>query len=122
MQHGILQILSISTHTSSELSRMMMLDPSTLVPVVDSLEQKGLIQRSIDPKDRRRTPLVLTEQGIEALRRIAKSSEADPLMTSLQMLGQENAEQLLALLTDVLRHMPDGEAILARLDQAEKGE
>jgi len=59
-QFGVLRALRRSARTISELSRTLMVDPSTLVPVVDALEQKELAVRGKDPHDRRRVPISLT--------------------------------------------------------------
>src|SRR5262245_58437933 len=67
LQHGVMRLLCLHPYTSSELSRRMHLDPATLVPVVDALERRGYIQRSKDPADRRRCPLVLTQAGADLL-------------------------------------------------------
>ena len=64
-QFGVLRALRRSARTISELSRIMMVDPSTLVPVVDALERKRLAVRGRDPHDRRRVPISLTQRGAE---------------------------------------------------------
>jgi len=43
MQYGILRTLAHQSYTLSELSRRFVVDPSTLVPVIDALERKGLV-------------------------------------------------------------------------------
>jgi DNA-binding MarR family transcriptional regulator len=66
-QYRVLRQLQQGRCTIKELSQAMMVEPATLVPMIDSLEHQGLIRRERDPHDRRRTPIALTEQGHERL-------------------------------------------------------
>lgn len=108
-QFGILRILSHRQEaTLSELSKLFVLDPSTLVPVVDSLERKGFIERGRDPNDRRRIPLNLTQAGIDLLSTVAPIHQDDLLIQALNAMGDEKTQQLLQLLRELLSHMPEG--------------
>jgi DNA-binding MarR family transcriptional regulator len=110
LQHGIMRLLCHHRHTSSELSRKMHLDPATLVPVIDALEQHGYVQRQKDPADRRRSPLVLTPMGLELLERVPVFDRSDTLVSALDSLGAEQARELLRLLRELIGHMaPDGD-------------
>jgi DNA-binding MarR family transcriptional regulator len=54
--------------------------PSRMVALVDELEQRGLVERRPDPKDRRVRALFLTAKGRKALtrgRKIAKEHEEE---------------------------------------------
>ena len=112
LQFAIMRALSVEEHTISELSQHFMLDPSTLVPAVDALERKGLAKRGKDPHDRRRIPLSLTEHGAEFITCVPFTDGDDPLVQSLDVLGDEQSHQLLMLLRELVRHMPEGEDIL----------
>jgi DNA-binding MarR family transcriptional regulator len=114
LQHGVLRIVSVEgPQTMSELSRKFGLDPSTLVPTLDALERKQLIQRERDPNDRRRIPISLTAAGVEAVQTIHPVGQDDPMMQALAHLGADDAQQLLTLLCQVLHHLPEGGDILA---------
>ena len=63
LQYAVLGRLRRESVTLSDLSRRLSLAPATLVPVVDALELKGLVERGRDPLDRRRVPLYLTRGG-----------------------------------------------------------
>lgn len=125
LQFGILQMLHFQPYTISELSRKFMLDPSTLVPVIDALEKKGFVRRGKDPNDRRRVPVSLTEQGIHLVGRCPRD-ENGMLVRALEQLGDEKARLLLGLLRELMRQVPDGENILSevaeRLAQAREFE
>lgn len=112
LQYQMLRMLSHEQYTLSELSRRLALDPSTLVPVVDTLEGKGLVRRERDPQDRRRVPLCLTKDGAKLLSCVPSAHEDDPVHQALLAMGDEKAQRLLALLRELLHHMPDGDNIL----------
>jgi DNA-binding MarR family transcriptional regulator len=96
-----------------------MVDPSTLVPVVDALELKRLAVRGKDPHDRRRVPISLTQRGAEiAAKHPMKgpfAAEENPLLKSIVAMGPERAQLLLSLLREMVSFLPDGDEILRRL-------
>ena len=51
--------------TSSKLARKVYLSPSTIVGIIDRLEEKGLVQRSRDSRDRRLIHICITTAGQE---------------------------------------------------------
>lgn len=118
-QFGVLRALRRSARTISELSRIIMVDPSTLVPVVDALERKGLAVRGRDPHDRRRVPISLTQRGVEiAAKHPMKgrcAADDNPLLKSIAAMGPERAQQLLSLLREMVSFLPDGDEILQRV-------
>jgi len=116
LQFRVLRILSRRPHTISELSPLLLVDPSTLVSVVDALERKGLAERGRDPHDRRRVPISLTDQGAQiAACHPSQSPFADqdnPLLNSIDAMGPERARALLDLIRELVSHLPDGDEIL----------
>jgi DNA-binding MarR family transcriptional regulator len=115
LQLGILRALTVKSQTITELSQHFMLDPSTLVPAVDALERKAFARRGRDPDDRRRVPLSLTEQGARFVSCFSVVDAGDPLVRSLQQMGEEQCQDLLNLLRTLVKHMPDGEHILTKV-------
>lgn len=105
MQYGILQILQNKNYTLSELSNLMGRESATLLPAVDTLETKCMLQRCQDPRDRRRTPLAITPQGMSVLKRVPEVGDNDLLLNALQVLGSEKVEQLIFLLREVSRQL-----------------
>jgi DNA-binding MarR family transcriptional regulator len=105
MQYGILQILQNKNYTLSELSNLMERESATLLPAVDTLENKCMLQRCQDPRDRRRNPLTITPQGMSVLERVPQVGESDLLLNALQRLGNEKVEQLIFLLREVSRQV-----------------
>jgi DNA-binding MarR family transcriptional regulator len=51
--------------TAKQLAERLFLDGSTVTGVLDRLDQKGLITKQADPKDRRALQINLTEKGRE---------------------------------------------------------
>lgn len=49
--------------TQKEIAEKISIDGSTLVPVLDKMEQEGLVQRKTDPQDRRNNRIFLTDKS-----------------------------------------------------------
>lgn len=69
--------------SQNHLGRLTAMDPATIQGVSRRLEARGLIRRSTDPEDRRRTVLAVTEEGaavvasgLDAARRISADTLA----------------------------------------------
>ncbi|WP_052848968.1 MarR family winged helix-turn-helix transcriptional regulator [Streptomyces avicenniae] len=58
-----------SALSQQDLSRLLSLDPTTMVAVVDDLERRGLVERRRDTADRRRYRVGLTGAGRDLLAR-----------------------------------------------------
>jgi DNA-binding MarR family transcriptional regulator len=71
--------------SQQELSARLALDPTIVVSLVDSLEDRGLVVRTKDPADRRRNLLAATDRGIgvhdAAIAAVRRAEDAflDPL-------------------------------------------
>lgn len=56
--------------SQTELAERVQLDTSTLVRLLDILTERGLIERRVDPKDRRARLIMLTQAGVAEVKRI----------------------------------------------------
>ncbi len=86
--------------TQSELARMMGIERSGLVAIVDELEAKGHLVRASVPGDRRVQALVPTDAGRTAYSAAIKTVRAHEDLLFSDMSAQEK-ETLLALLKKI---------------------
>ncbi|UBU10844.1 MarR family winged helix-turn-helix transcriptional regulator [Nonomuraea gerenzanensis] len=71
--------------------------PRSLTPVVDALEEAGLVRREVDPANRRSTLLVITPEGRELAER-ARDARRQAGEDLFAVLSEEQREQLRELL------------------------
>jgi MarR family transcriptional regulator, temperature-dependent positive regulator of motility len=87
------------------LAGVIGIDPRNIVPILDSLEGRGLVSRETDPADRRRRLIELTGAG----RRIAAELSALGEQTEREMLesvpraDQESLRRILRSVLDAAR-------------------
>ncbi|GAA4119268.1 MarR family winged helix-turn-helix transcriptional regulator [Enteractinococcus coprophilus] len=86
--------------TQRELSSFVALDPSQIVALVDTLEDRKLVKRETDRRDRRSKNIVATPQG-EKLYRQARSITMTAEDHVLGNLTASERDQLRELLTKV---------------------
>ncbi|WP_076592854.1 MarR family winged helix-turn-helix transcriptional regulator [Herminiimonas arsenitoxidans] len=60
---ALLAIAELGPSTLRSIGRAIQLSPSTVVGIVDRLEEKGLVQRERDTRDRRNVFVAVTEAG-----------------------------------------------------------
>lgn len=83
-----------------QLAEALRIVPRSVTPVVDALEEAGLVRREIDPANRRSTLLVLTEQGREVYGRVveARGQAARALFSVLSADQQKELKALLGII------------------------
>jgi DNA-binding MarR family transcriptional regulator len=72
-QYAALRDIKEGTTSPGELARQWQVTPAVLTGVIDRLERRDLVRREIDPLDRRRFRLALTDCGLvasEAIERV----------------------------------------------------
>lgn len=82
-----------------ELAALLGMDPPNLTPVVDDLEQAGLVERQPHPTDRRAKVVVATAAGAE----LAGLAQAilDRPATGLSGLATDDLETLVRILSQI---------------------
>lgn len=113
--YGVMRLLKHHPYTIKELSKYMLVEPASLVPVVDELERKTFVRRTADPNDRRRTPLVLTEQGDHMLTGLPQLPSSGPFMRTLEGMGDEKVLELLEHLRELAYGMSDNKEMVPEL-------
>ena len=83
----------------SNIQRFMKISKPAVSQLINSLEKKELIERSIDNSDRRKFVMKLTKKGKDHLQN-ARNNENNLLNIALNRFGQENAQELISLLND----------------------
>lgn len=73
--------------TIAQLAKKVYLSPSTLVGIIDRLEEKDLVQRKRDPFDRRRVQIYVTTQGADLIT-AAPSLLQETLVSALKELPE----------------------------------
>jgi DNA-binding MarR family transcriptional regulator len=95
---GVLTL--IESHPGSaqrELVTRSLIDPSSMVAVIDELEKMGLAERRTHPEDRRKHAVYLTVRGRRTLER-ARTVSAEMAETLLAPLDEREREALRNLL------------------------
>lgn len=80
-----------------ELVARSMIDPSSMVAVIDELEHSGLAERRLHPEDRRKRAVHLTQHGRRTLER-AREVALDTAKETFAPLDHKERETLRRLL------------------------
>jgi DNA-binding MarR family transcriptional regulator len=104
---GVLRLLRMSPGISQqELSARLRIHPSRLVALVDNLEKQKLVERQVNPDDRRLYSLHLTKAGVEILERIGKVAREHQEALLSALSPQERGE-----LASLLRKVADEQGL-----------
>ena len=87
----------------SEISRLMHVTSPSITQFVKELEACGLVERRIDPTDRRVVEIVLTEQGEKTAQKAEELFSAT-FRGLAEYLGEDESNQLAELLSKAYRY------------------
>jgi DNA-binding MarR family transcriptional regulator len=95
---SVLEVLQQNEGISqSKLATLVALDSSSIVPLLDKLAQRGLVERRASTTDRRRNHIHLTAEGLALLEEARRRAEALEKEVCKPLSASER-KQLLALL------------------------
>lgn len=97
-----------------ELSRRVGIASQTAVPALDHMERRGILQRTRDPRDRRKYTVSLTDEGRALIERVMPDITA-LLHTSLRGIDATDMAvfwKVVGRISDNLTQAPDGEPVL----------
>jgi len=95
---GVMTLIEANPGSAQrELVERSMIDASTMVAVIDELEERGLAQRRADPGDRRKRAVYLTPTGKRTLER-ARTAAMETARAIFDPLDQRELETLTKLL------------------------
>ena len=98
VQHTMLLVLGVhSPLMQRDLGAAIKVAPRDLPTVVDRAVEQGLVERQLDPGDRRRRMIGLTRAGAATARRLALAADGveDELLAGLNEGEQERLQSLL---------------------------
>jgi DNA-binding MarR family transcriptional regulator len=93
--------------TASKLAQTVYLSPSTIVGIVDRLEEKDLVLRQRGNRDRRQVQICLTDGG-EQLLELAPSALQDTLAEALKLLPESEQISISLALEKIVALMEAG--------------
>jgi DNA-binding MarR family transcriptional regulator len=97
-QFGLMTLVDANPgRTQQELVKGSMIDPSSMVAILDELQELGLVERRQNPSDRRKHAVHLTEDGASTLAE-AREVAVGIAGEALAPLNADEREQLRLLL------------------------
>jgi MarR family transcriptional regulator, lower aerobic nicotinate degradation pathway regulator len=93
----------VGSASQADLSRRTTIDRSDMVAAVNELAERGLVERTPDPIDRRRNVVTITPAGRRQLRKLDRllARVQDDLLAPL---SADERQQLIHLLTRIVDH------------------
>jgi len=100
-QYAVLRCLwDENGQTARKLADRLSLDGSTITGILDRMEQRGLIEKLADPKDRRALQVMLTENG-RKLKKPLSQAIINANQKALLSLDEKQANALKQMLQDI---------------------
>lgn len=107
VQFGVLTALSMNPWLDQKaIGHELALDRTTTAEVLKRLEEKGLIERRVNPDDRRSRLSVITKQGLKVMRSMQESMQRaqDRL---IEPLSEADREHFMKLVTQIVQTHED---------------
>ncbi len=88
----------------SDLSALLQITPAAVTQMVNPLEEKGFLERRIDPGDRRVVLVSLTGKGQQTAQAFLASAQ-EQLLGVLNYLGEQESQEFLRLLGRAIEYL-----------------
>jgi len=90
---GVLAYLAIAPEmTQADLARAVLVRPQSIAPLLDGLQERGLIRRTGDRARGRRNPVQITDEGRRALDAVWDIALSTNDLSNAGLTNQESAE------------------------------
>lgn len=89
----------------NELSELLGLEKSTMSRTIENMVSSGLVEREIDPKDRRYVEIKLTDKGIHAYAEIESNMETF-FKSVIENIPEEKRDQVVESMEYLLKAIP----------------
>ena len=118
---GVLLVIADREPPSQlQVAQRLGVDRTTMVSLLDTLEEKGLVSRHPDAEDRRRNVVELTEAGRDTLRRGTRASD-EAERAFLAPLTSQDGEHLRKSLQAIVGQPGSRDALCGRFEQPDGG-
>ncbi len=108
-EYFLIRLLSIEgTQSVSDIASHLALTQATASNIINSAEQKGLVEKVKDPDDRRITLINLTDDGVNLLSEV-KKARLERSKKILRQLTTEELEELVRIFSKLKATVVDGE-------------
>lgn len=101
MAHFLLNVDSHEGSSASDIAPALGMEPTSLSRIINSLEEKKLIQRLPDKKDTRRIRIVLTKKGKEQ-KELAKQTVRSFNQMVEQKIGKDRIAEFFETIDDIV--------------------
>jgi DNA-binding MarR family transcriptional regulator len=109
--HALVEIGRAKCISLVELAKLLNLDNSTMSRTVNNLVNKEMVERELDPSDRRYITINLTPNGLEHFNEI-ESSMGDYFLKIYTAIPEESRTQVLESLQILLKAISDSDCCL----------
>lgn len=103
----------------SELSRMLRVTSPTVTQLIKGMENEGLVERNMDPSDRRAVRVTLTDKG-ESIMDQSLAVFKTSFEGLVEFLGEEDSRKLTQLLGRVFEYFQD--QVFEPMEPSHKGD
>jgi len=113
---AVLRFIKHEPSTICSISKKMMIAPASLVPVIDTLDNHGLIKKGSDPNDRRKNPLLITQKGADILSKVPMVAKDDLLAKSIIKMGDKKSSQMIKMMEELVTQLSGNDEICKRIE------